>query len=60
VAMTPAMAFSKLFARDEERGVTPLPHESMTSLPHSKAISSLCGSTRGTPFHPIGEMPSIS
>ena len=58
--MTPAMAFSKLLRVTSERGVIPLRTSSMTSLPHSKATSSLRGSIAGMPFQPMGEMPSIS
>ena len=60
VAITPAMAFSKLLRVTIERGVMPFLTSPITILPHSKAISSLRGSTAGTSFHPIGEIPSIS
>ena len=60
VAITPEMAFSRLLRVMSERGVIPLFTSSITSLPHSKATSSLRGSIAGTPFQPMGDIPSIS
>ena len=60
VARTPAMAFSKLLRVMSERGVMPFRTSSITRLPLSKATSSLRGSGAGMPFHPMGDMPSIS
>ena len=42
------------------RGRMPLRSRSITSVPLSKAISALRGSTAGTPLKPMGDTPSIS
>ncbi len=60
VAMTPAIALRKALRVRICFGVMPCCNSFISSFPLSKATSSFLASVAGTPFQPIGEMPSIS